>query len=121
MAKLSFAPVERKKLEVNGEIYEVLVTEVEIAEMVGEFETAMQRAGKKWMNKKLEAKPGEIKEACEFLKMPAMAIDRMLGEGALGKIMGAASVPFNKTVEIFETVSTAIIGIYEADLKKLYE
>ena len=121
MTKLSFAPVERKKLEVNGEIYEVLVTEVEIVEMVGEFETTMQRTGKKWMNKKLETKPGEIKDACEFLKMPTMAIDRMLGEGALRKIMGTTSVPFAKATEIFENVSTAIIGIYEADYKKLYE
>ena len=121
MASLTFAPVKRKTLEINGEVYEVLVTEVEIAEMVGEFETSMQRVGKKWLDKKLEAKPGELKEACGFLKIPAVAIDRMLGEGALAKIMGTASVPFAKTVEIFENVSTAIIGIYEADYNKMYE
>ena len=121
MVKLNFAPVEKKTLEINGEIYEVLMTEVEIAEMVGEFETAMQRTGKKWLDKKLEAKPGEIKGACEFLKMPAISIDKMLGEGALAKIMGTASVPFAKATEIFENVSTAIIEIYGADYKKLYE
>ena len=121
MAKLTFVPVERKTLEINGEMYEVLASEVEIAEMISEFDSAMKRMGKKWLDKKLDAKPGEIKEISGFLKMPAVAIAKMLGEGALSKIMGTASVPFAKAVEIFESVSTAIIEIYGADYGKFYE
>ena len=123
MTKLTFAPIQKKTLEINGEVFEVQVNEVEIAEMVSEFEKAMQRMGKKWPEKakKTEVKPGDVDDACESLKIPALGIEKMLGTGALEKIMGTASVPFAKATEIFEKVSTAIFQIYEEDYKKPYE
>ena len=118
---MTFAPVKRKTLEINGDVYEVLPSELEIAEMVSEFEKELQRMGKKYANKKPGAGQGELKDVCDIFKMPVVGVEKMLGEGALAKIMGGASVPFAKATEVFERVSSAVLAMYEADNKKLYE
>ena len=114
MAKLTFTPVEKKILEINGEEYEVRVTDIEVIEMIAEFEDLAKALEKK----RTSLKPREISNT---YKTVTRSIDKMLGDGALEKIMGTSSLPTAKIVEVFQKVSDEIVMIYEADARKLYE
>ena len=125
MAGLTFAPVKKKTLKVNGHAFEVRVTDLEIIDMIVQYEAAMRGLAKK-------LDPGEgagdgghgmedARGVLDSYNSVIEGIDRMLGEGALEKIMGTTALPIAKIIEVFEGVSSEITKIYEADIKGRYE
>ena len=116
---LTIAPLEKKTIEINGSAYEIQVTDLEVIEMIVEFEAAVREIEKKLGHKKAGMK--DAKDAADSYRSIMRGVDRMLGEGALEKIMGTASLPIAKIMEVFEAVSSGISRIYEADIRKLYE
>ena len=120
MAALTIAPPEKKTIEINGHMFEVRVTDLEVVDMIVDFEAGLRAVEKKLGRGKGAQDMRDAKEAADFYRSSMRGIDRMLGEGALEKIMGTASLPIAKAIEVFEAVAGGISGIYEADIKELY-
>ena len=121
MEGLTIAPLEKKTIEINGSVYEIQVTDLEVIEMIIDFDAKLKDIIKKADSKKGELNFKDAKDAVGFYKACARGVDRMLGEGALEKIMGTASLPTAKIVEVFEAVSGGISRVYETDIRKIYE
>ena len=112
MGAITIEPFKRKALEINGEAYELLATDIEILEMMAEFEASHKALAKK------NPAPGEVAEG--YAKV-ARGFDRMLGESALAKIMGTDRLPGHKLVEAFQKVSQEALRLYEEDVRRAYE
>jgi len=104
----------RKTLEVNGEIYDVLLNDIEVAAKVVEIK-----------NRYMEiSKNGEVQDDAEividFISNLILCVDEILGEGALKKITQGQTPSFAESIELFRLITEAIIRIYEKDIKTKY-
>ena len=116
MKKLTFQLSARKKLEVNGEVFEILKNDTEVITEAGKVEKKLRRliAG-------VDESERDSDESLEILEYLTNSVDGMLGDGALMKITGGRMPSMAESIELYRLLTGAIVEIYEKDLTAKYE
>lgn len=115
--QLTFDLPSRKKLEVNGVVYEILKGDVEIYKEVIEVDKLMK--GLDML--KPEVLEGEHDSVLRTLDLLISGVDGILGEGAIEQITQGATLSLALCSKVYAEVTAAVLEIYEEDVKNSYE
>ena len=107
---------ERKTLEVNGEVYVVLMNDTEVIQAAAAVEKKLRN-----LASLTEKSEHNVDAALEILNFLTQSTDNMLGEGALMKITGGQTPSIAAAIELYRLLSGAVVEIYEQDLANIYE
>lgn len=115
--QLTFDLPTRKKLEVNGEVYEILKGDVEIYREVIEVDKLLKSVDMS----SPELLNGEHDSVLHTLDILIGGVDGILGKGAMEKITQGATLSLVLCSHVYSEVTAAVLDIYEQDVKDLYD
>jgi len=118
MKKLTFVLPEQKTLEVNGEVYTVLLNDTEVILKASEVEKKLRNLTKSATSGQITE--AESDEALDILNFLTRSVDNILGEGTLMKITNGRTPSLAASIDMYRQITGAVVEIYEEDIDKKY-
>lgn len=109
MKKFTFELPEQKQIEINGEMFKVMHTDIQILEYAVKIKEAADKLN-----------PNDPKAIVEVINSAIGYIDDILGEGAMKKITKGRPLGLVQSVELMTEISSAVMSDYSDKVKDKY-
>lgn len=110
MRELNLKVPEQEQIKINGEIFTIKMSDIEILNLANEIE-----------NRYKNIDTQDLKTITEALKEATNSIDKILGDGAVAKISGGKPIGFQVSVEWLKAICDVIGEKNNEYIKDKYE